>query len=160
MKSSKRSLTFIAMIFGIISLGGCQSVHEDLKNELPDGGKPRRTVADGAAANVQVPDLDERKEDTQYLSKIVRLEKQVFELSRKLKVAEEQRTAAVEHRTTAQSSEQVLSTLIEEYEANLASAADREKKLKERLLRAELESVRFQQMVADMKIRELTKGDG
>jgi hypothetical protein len=157
---NKYSLLSVALIASLLLLGGCQSVRDDLKNEIPDGGKPRREISATSNRDVQVPDLDERKADTQYLSKIDRLEHQVFELNRKLKAADEERTAAVKIRKEAQSSESTLATMIEEYEATLASSADREKKLKERLLRAQLDSVHYQQMVADMKIRDLTKGDG
>ena len=143
---------------GLFLLGGCQSVQNDLEKEIYREGKPRREVSKATEAEVQIPDLDKRKEDTQYLSKIDRLKNKVFELTSKLKAAEEERIAAVKIRDDAQMSQSQLADLIEQLEGSLASASDREKKLKERLIRSELESVRYQQMLANLKIQQLTEG--
>ncbi len=160
MRTTIKTSVSTLLALGVFLLGGCQTVQKDLAQEMVGNGKPRREVTKENDSGVQVPDLDQRKEDTQYLSKIDRLKNEVFDLRARLKKAESERDAAVSMSRAAQLNQSVLTQTISDYEGTLASATDREGKLKERLLRSELESVRFQQMLADMKIQQLTKGAG
>lgn len=157
-QTSKTTICFVAL--SMLLLAGCQSVTDDLKSAVTRDRKPDREMGDPSGAKVAVPDLDERKEDTQYLSKIDRLTHEVFDLRSKLKKAETERDSAVKIRNSAQQNEAALADLIDEYKGSLESASDRETKLKDKLLRTELKSVRYQQAIADLKIRELTKGEG
>ncbi len=160
MNRPSSSLRVLIAILSVFLLGACQTVHKDLEAEMVGNSKPRRETSKPLDSAIQVPDLDERKEDTQFLSQIDRLEKRVFDLTNKLKEAEAERKSAIKLRNAAQQNESVLANQIDDFQTSLESALDRERKLKERLLRSELESVRYQQTIADMKIRELTRGDG
>ncbi len=160
MRTSRHLTTLFLVAGALLGLSACQAVQDDLEHQVFRNSKPRLQVDESTGGEVAIPDLDQRQEDTQFLSKIDRLQKEVFELRNKLKTAEAERDAAVKARDAAMQNESALAELIDEYQSSLASASDMEKKLKDKLLRSQLQCVRYQQTIADLKIRELTKGEG
>ena len=149
------SAAMIASVF--LFLGACASVQEQGGRNSTRGAKQTN---DGTKPGnrVSVPDLDERSDDKQYLSKIDALNSELMKYKKLYKTADIERNAAVKAKNDALANEQAQIDDIEAMETLLNSAVEREQKLKATVLRTRIDLVRARKSLAEMKIESLMSG--
>ena len=152
---SKRIYFFLILIVCSCLMTACQSVQKDVMKTVTADAQPTVEQVPQNNREVAVPDRDERTEDSQYLSQIDKLRKQVLEQGLELSKAKQEREAAITSRNMAQSRQEILASEIKEAGVVLRNAEQREKRLKTKLLEAQVEAVRAKQALNNMKIRTL-----
>ena len=161
MKNVTRTLTrSLAIATLLVVGGGCTSssleaARRDVEFDLRPAAKLTKE------SSVATPDLDERDDDKQFLSRINTLSAQVNEYQERLAVASEEREEAVTGARAARENEAKLAEYNEELQQLLDDTRNRERELQDELLRARLEIVQLKKDIQLRRIRELTdKSDG
>ena len=138
---------------------GCQSVTHDLTKEVTADATPAMEPGP-EQRDLSVPTLEERREGDQFLSRIAALNQQIKELQ-ELNLKIEKDTSS--SRTELAMSREREAKLAEEngrLQTLLGESTDRERDLREEILRVRLENVRLKQEINRAKMRELQAGAG
>lgn len=156
-----RNLTTAPLLVLAVLLGsGCTSSSlEAARRDVEFDLRPQAELA--KESSVATPDLDERDDDKQFLSRINTLSAQVNEYQERLAMASEEREEAVTGARAARENEAKLAEYNEELQQLLDDTRTRERELQDELLRARLEIVQLKKDIQLRRIRELTdKSDG
>ena len=155
-KRARSSPRLAAATVAVLLLGGCSSLEQGVRETFgrPGEAPPAESTPD---RDVSVPDLDERRQDEQFLSRIDQLERDLFVAKKDLKTTGAERDKARSEARAARVSEVKIATEYQQMEVLLRNAQDGERHLHAKLLRARIETVRAQQDLHRHKIRDLTR---
>lgn len=149
--ASITTLVLIVSILGGCSSGSMEAAKRDLELDLRPKPQPEQPQ------DVSTPDLDERDEDHQFLSRINALSAEVNRCQEQLASARGEREEALMTARSARENETRLAEYNEQLQQLLDDTQSRERELQDQLLRARLEIVQLKKDIQLRKIRELTE---